>query len=313
MTQVPIWLKRLLRITRLSKRLFNKNMDPKRRVKVDYSTFPSYQYLTNLMIKYRVKNLVNEDASKFQKKINEFLNLVNNQSINTKTLETQRDLSIKFQWAHDHDFGEFKIKGLLGDGYIRKLATFIDLFKAIPNSLDGLKVLDIGCWTGGTSLLLNAMGADVVAIEEVGMYIDCLKYMQFAFDIKNLTPRNLTLYDCTTPEFQDSFDLVFFPGVLYHLSDPIIGLRILFNCLKDRGKILLESASLNSKNTVLRYTGPSEGWSWFIPSPVTISKMMNDVGFREIKIHNIGSRCFAVGKRKIHTDLIQSGLSRKIR
>ena len=100
---------------------------------------------------------------------------------------------------------------------------------------------------------------------------------------------------------------------VYHLSDPIIGLRILFNCLNDGGKILLETASINSEEPILNYTGPSNSWSWFIPSRGTIKQMMRDVGFKNIKILNIGRRCFATGKRITHVDIIQSGLSRKIR
>ena len=135
----------------------------------------------------------------------------------------------------------------------------------------------------------------------------------------------MSLYECILPEFQDSFDFVLFAGVLYHVSDPIIALRILFNCLKDGGKILLETAAINSNETILSYQGPTivfggskkdlsrSGWNWFVPSPITLRKMMSDVGFVNIKTKLNGSRCFAIGERKQYVDMMRSGLSFKIR
>ena len=87
------------------------------------------------------------------------------------------------------------------------------------------------------------MGAKVVAIEEVAKYVDCLKYIRDAFDLENLEPRRLSLYDLTADEFQDAFDIVLFAGVLYHLSDPVLGLRITFDALKPGGTVLLETAA----------------------------------------------------------------------
>lgn len=292
---------------------------------IDTKNLPSYSELENLLSKFQVKNLVNVDSHSFKKRINEFLNLIDYKMENFNNPERQRDLSIKFHWGHDHDFGEFKLKGRLGENHIIKIAIFKDIFKAIPESFIGMKVLDIGCWTGGTSLLLSAMGAAVVAIEEVKKYTESLNYLKYAFDIKNLEPKNLSLYDCTISDFQNKFDLILFAGVLYHLSDPIIALRILFNCLKIGGKILLESAITDSNRSILKYEGPTKlhsgdrkdlsrgGWNWFIPSPITIYQMMIDVGFVDVKLLKINNRCFAVGMKNSHVDMMRSGLSTKIR
>jgi SAM-dependent methyltransferase len=305
---LPDWVKRMVKF-------------PQKRggyTNVDIHQLPSYQEIKNLMLKFQVKNLVNVDSKSFKKKIDEFLNLNDYKMEDFKDSKIQRDLSTKFHWAHDHDFGEFKLKGRLGKGYIRKITIFKDIFKSIPDSLEGKKILDVGCWTGGTSLLLSAMGAEVVAIEEVKKYTESLNYLKYAFDITNLKPRNLSLYDCTIPEFQDTFDIIFFAGVLYHISDLIIGLRILFNCLKDGGTILLESGCINSKKPIIEYDGPSviptKGkWNWFIPSPLAIYHMMVDVGFIDIKFCRFNRRCYAIGKRKTHVDIMRSGLSTVIR
>lgn len=283
---------------------------------------PSYYYLQNLMSKYQVKNLVNVDQKSFKRIIDEFLQLKDYEMEGFKDPEKQRDYTIKFHWGHNHDFGDFSLKGQMGEAHITKIALFIDRFKAIPRSLDGLRVLDIGCWTGGTSLLLAAMGAHVVAVEEVKKYVDCMNYLKYAFDIDRLEPKNLSLYECTKPEFQDSFDIVLFAGVLYHLSDPIIALRITFNCLKDGGVCLLQTAAINSKKSILNYEGPMvfrfgdkenlsrRGWNWLFPSPSALFQMMTDVGYSEVQVNKYEKEnLFVIGKRKSHVDLMRSGLS----
>ena len=288
---------------------------------------PSWNYLQNLMFNYQVNNLVNVDPKSFKRRIDEFLQLQDYEMEEFKDPDKQRDLSIKFHWGHNHDFGNFFLKGKMEDNHFRLVSTFIDHFGVLPKSLKGMKVLDIGCWTGGTSLLLSAMGAHVVAIEEVKKYVDCLNYLKYAFNIDRLEPKNLSLYDCTTGEFQDSFDFVLFAGVLYHVTDPILALRITFNCLKDGGFCLLETAAIDSNKPILAYQGPTvvlggskcdlsrTGWNWFFPSPNTLSQMMADVGYRDIQVGKcINERVFAAAKREAHIDMMRGGLSqRKIR
>jgi SAM-dependent methyltransferase len=313
---LPNWFKKLLKMP-VSRRITSKG--------VNFETLPSYKYYSNLMLNYQVKNLVNTNPDSFKQKIFEFLELTDYKMENFDDPTMQRDLSIKFHWGHNHDFGDFILNGRLRDRHIRIITAFKDELKAFPKSLKGKKFLDIGCWTGGTSLILCALGAEVLAIDEVNKYIESLKYLKYAFDIKKLTPKKLSLYECTLPELQDSFDFILFAGVLYHVSDLIIALRILFNCLKNGGKILVETATTISNTAILVYKGPTittkgskknlsrGGWNWFFPSPLAIEKMMEDVGFVDIKTIILQGRCFAIGVRKTHVDMMRSGLSAKIR
>jgi 2-polyprenyl-3-methyl-5-hydroxy-6-metoxy-1,4-benzoquinol methylase len=297
-----------------------------RRGIINWEALPSLHYAKQLMLRYQTKDLRGTDAASFQKKLNEFLALRDFQMEGYTDPEVQRDLSIQFHWGHDHDFGDFVLRGRTGTSHLALIAAFIDLFGAHPRRLDGKRVLDIGCWTGGTSLLLCAMGAHVVAVEEVKKYVDCLKYLKQAFDIENLEPLNMSLFECTTPEFQDAFDFVLFAGVLYHLSDPILGLRITFNCLKDGGTCLLSTAAIGGNRPFVAYEGPHvfegsrealnrSGWNWFTPSITALRQMMTDVGYRDIQVRKVrsgaGLRAFAVGKRVHHVDMTRAGLSQR--
>ncbi len=214
----------------------------------DFRRSPSYAFLRNLMDRYRVERLVGETPDGFQRRIHQFLELEDAPMEGFQDAEKQRDLSIRFMWGHDHDFGPFRLAGQMGERHIWLLSTFMDDFRALPRDLVGKKVLDIGCWTGGTSLLLAAMGADVVAIEEVRKYVDALTYLRDSFGVSNLEPRRLSLYECSGPEFQDRFDLVLYAGVLYHVTDPVLSLRIVFDSLRDSGVCLLETAAIPSGN-----------------------------------------------------------------
>ena len=273
-------------------------------------SLPSYSYLQNLMCCYQTANLANVTPDSFKRKIDEFLSLQDHEMEGFENPDKQRDLSVKFHWGHNHDFGAFALEGRMSNRHLAHLARFIDAFQAIDRSLEGLRVLDIGCWTGGTSLLLCAMGAHVVAIDEIKKYIDCLEYMKQAFDIKKLEPMNLSLYDCSRPDFQDAFDIVLFAGVLYHVTDPILALRTTFNCLKDDGLCLLETAAVHTERPILTYE--RSNWNWFFPSLTTLAQMMADVGFTDVKVQKaLRDRAYAVGKRKTHTDMRRDGLSNR--
>lgn len=285
-------------------------------------SLPSYAYLQDLMSRYRTDALVGVDARSFRTRIEQFLQLEDSDMEGFASPEMQRDQSVTFHWGHDHDFGDFSLRGSMGDRHISLLATYIDRFQALPRDLDGMRVLDVGCWTGGTSLLLAAMGARVVAIEEVKKYVDCLDYLKQSFGVDGIEPRNLSLYDCTAPELQDSFDFVLFAGVLYHVTDPVLALRLTFNCLRDAGVCLIETAATESRQPILVYEGPTvfaesdgsgkarTGWNWFVPSPSTLAHMMAHVGYAEVQLSKIiNTRVFATGKRMAHVDIMRGGLS----
>ncbi len=273
------------------------------------------------MSRYTTAHLVNEDPASFRARIDEFLALRDHEMEGYRDPAHQRDLSIRFHWGHDHDFGDFALPGRMANRHLLLIATFIDHFGLEP-VLEGKRILDIGCWTGGTSMLLHAMGAEVVAVEEVVKYTECLAYLKHAFDLERLEVRNCSMYDLVTAGLDDEFDYVLFAGVIYHVSDPVIALRITFNALKDGGTCLLETQAVSSPEPVLAYYGPRVngggtaedlnrwGWDWYVPSPVAIMRMMTDTGYEDVRYSNVlNGRSFAVGRRSSHVDLMRAGLS----
>jgi hypothetical protein len=52
------------------------------------------------------------------------------------------------------------------------------------------------------------------------------------------------------------------------------------------------------------------GWNWFIPSPSTLTSMMADVGYKNIRASRVRAGwVFAVGEKETHLDIMRGGLS----
>jgi len=236
----------------------------------------------------------------------------------------QRDLSVKYHWGHNHDFGDGRVyAGRMGNRHIDILAHFVVEF-GLPLDLTGKRVLDIGVWTGGTSLLLAAMGARVVALEEVVKYAETVNYLSRAFGLQDrLTCLPRSLYEAL-PMFADEFDYVIYSGVIYHVTDPLLSLRLVFSALKDEGCCFIETAGFHAAEKICRYEGPEiihggstedlnrGGWNYFIPSSATLATWCRDVGFQEAKVStNIPeARLFAWARRTGFQDFCRAGLSK---
>lgn len=272
---------------------------------------------------YQIDNVVEPLRETFEQSIRDRLDVVDWEIEGYTDPDRQRDLSVKFRWGHNHDFGSFQLNGQMGNRHIQILAEFIDHF-GLPADLSGKKVLDIGAWTGGTSLLMAAMGAEVVALEEVRKYADTINFLAEAFGLDNLRSEAISLYDL---EAEDEFDIVIYSGVVYHVTDPILSLRILFNALKDNGRIFVETFGTGDGprgSAVAVVEGPKHigsgtkealnrgGWNYFIPSPAALRTWVDAVGFEEIQVGQLDAqrriKCSAT--RVQHYDMIRAGLSR---
>lgn len=293
-------------------------------------SLPSYPHLHDLMRRYQVKDLRGVTPEEFNARIREFLAQRGDATQAFVDPDRQESTYVQFHWGHQHDFGDFALDGRMGKHHMSMIAVFIDVMQAMPLSLEGLRVLDIGCWTGGTSLLMCAMGARVVAVEEVPMYAECVKYHKLAFGIDRLEVKGVSLFDCTTAEFQDAFDIVLCAGVLHHQSDPKLALRILFNCLKNGGTALFETTATLPESLPEICAGstrdadpegpPASGWNAMLFTPRNFAAMLKSVGYevdqpgRIIRHKTPLGRLFTVARRERHVDFCRSGLSvREIR
>ena len=161
-------------------------------------------------------------------------------------------------------------------------------------------------------------------MEEVKKYADTVTFLAKSFDASNrIKVISESIYQCNTEQFHDTCDIIYFPGVLYHLSDPVLALRILFNSLKLGGTILIESAGINIEEPYCKFDGSKihysgskgemnrGGWNWFLPSPLALERMMIEAGFKETHVlwHEDEKRVYGFGKKISQASICKAGLS----
>jgi tRNA (mo5U34)-methyltransferase len=96
---------------------------------------------------------------------------------------------------------------------------------AIPEDLSGRTVLDIGCNAGFYAIEMKRRGADrVVGIDYDDRY---LAQARFAAEVKgvDIEFRKLSVYDVAA--LGETFDIVLFMGVMYHLRHPLLALDLI--------------------------------------------------------------------------------------
>lgn len=236
--------------------------------------------------------------------------------------ENQRDLSIRFHWGHDHRFAaDLAVSGRMQDRHVMLAAQFLEGFDLSEGVIRGREVLDIGCWTGGTTMMLKVLGATrVQAVEEVRKYARTAEtLLRGIYGHEDVRVAGTSLYRLE----EGSFDCVYVPGVVYHLSDPVLGLRKLFNRLRDGGDILVESHGIASPHSMCLFKGNRRqsggsaearnrsGWAWFWPSASCLADWMEEAGFDEVRVFRSprDERIYGHGRRTGFREITRAGLS----
>jgi len=191
-----------------------------------------------------------------------------------------------FVWGHDHDFGHGFIRlGAMGTRHLEITSEFISL-GMMPRDLTGQKVLDIGCWSGGDLLILAGLGAKVEAMEEHPLA--AASAQQLVKLVGCDAPIHSFSAYLDRPELKQSFDMVYCSGVIYHVTDPLLLLRICFAYLKPGGRLVIETKMQEGLGSSCSYSGVVEkGWNWYAPTQEAMGRWLVDAGFAEehIRVH----------------------------
>jgi tRNA (mo5U34)-methyltransferase len=138
--------------------------------------------------------------------------------------EIRREIARLGPWFHNLDLGGVPTAPdhFLGDYPSVKWRTFRD---EIAADLSGKTVLDIGCNAGFYALEMKRRGAArVLGIDSDDAYLD---QARFAATVSGLDIefRKLSVYDVGA--LGETFDVVLFLGVLYHLRHPLLALDLI--------------------------------------------------------------------------------------
>src|SRR5947199_4068927 len=140
------------------------------------------------------------------------------------TDEIRRKVDALGPWFHNLDLQGVSTapSHFLGDYPAVKWRHFAEV---VPSSLHGRSVLDIGCNAGFYAMEMKRRGAErVLGLDSRDVY---LEQARFAAEVNGLDVefRNLSVYD--VGKLGETFDLVIFMGVLYHLRHPLLALDLI--------------------------------------------------------------------------------------
>lgn len=190
----------------------------------------------------------------------------------------------QYGWGHTVDFGPFVQPGLLGSKYL-ELAGLVDAWGWWPQDLTGRSVADIGAFTGGLSMVLASRGATVVhAVDEVPEHLAQCALMAEVFDVGNVRTVEASLYDLTSHIEPGSLDVVLLAGVLYHLSDMIVGLAVCGRLLKPGGVLVVESNAVECFDHSYANFGRYFEGMWWQPTGLCIQDMSELSGFERADV-----------------------------
>lgn len=197
----------------------------------------------------------------------------------------------KRKWFHCIDLGD----GIVTPGYRERDAwtTY-----RLPERLDGKRVLDIGAWEGGFSFESERRGASQVVAMDVWKREDepgsggfGWDNFQFAHEAigSHVIPENRNVYELGRADL-GQFDLVLFLEVLYHLQDPILGLRNVRRVLAPGGFVCLESwidAEWIEPPAMIFYSGDElnkDPTNWWGPNLKCVELMAKAAGFQSAEL-----------------------------
>lgn len=191
----------------------------------------------------------------------------------------------QYGWGHTIDFGPFVQPGLLGTKY-QKIVGAFDQLDWWRTDLSEMRTADVGAFTGGIAAIMAERGAEAVyAVDEVPEHAQQAALVAEAFGLHALVTVDSSLYDLPDVIEPESLDLIVCAGVLYHLSDMLVGLIRLQQLLKPGGVLLLETNAVEDFERSYANYGRFVGGMWWQPTARCVADMCEHAGLTEASLH----------------------------
>ncbi|MEL6980256.1 MAG: methyltransferase domain-containing protein [Pseudomonadota bacterium] len=193
-------------------------------------------------------------------------------------------------WYHRVSLGESGLE-TPGKG-VNVSKKFAPLEPFLPASLEGVRVLDLGCNAGGMAIEFAQRGASVLGIEAGHRYVEQAQWLRTVLGLEDrLEVRRGSLYSAALIE--ERFDIVLFLGVFYHLRHPQLALDICAKLCRER--LFMNTPFVASAKEVLecrlgKSVSEAAGaipfaheprYNWWFPAPSALNAMLKAAGFAE--------------------------------
>ncbi len=193
------------------------------------------------------------------------------------------------QTAPDHALGDFPAY------------KWARLGPHVPADLTGWTALDIGCNAGFYSIELAKRGAHVTGIDIDPHYLRQARWAAEQYGLSGqIRLRQMQVYDLA--RLNETFDLVLFMGVFYHLRYPMLGLdivaqtvrrRLVFQTLTMPGKDVVEATdglTINNREAMrepgwpkmafIEHTFEGDPTNWWAANHAGVLAMLRSAGMR---------------------------------
>ncbi len=193
----------------------------------------------------------------------------------------------KIRWYHTIDLGS----GVVTPGVFRTTDTLKRL--ALPESLKGLTVLDVGAWDGFYSFEAERRGARRVLATDHFCWSGEGWGTKAGFDLartvlkSKVEDTDIDVLDLS-PERVGMWDVVLFLGVLYHMRNPMLALERVASVTRQR--LILEThvdMLWRSRPALAFYAGAEldrDPTNWFGPNIGAVLAMLKVVGFDHVMV-----------------------------
>ncbi len=197
-------------------------------------------------------------------------------------------------WYHSYEV----LPGVTSPGRnVTNAANIFDQRHKLPQSLSGLRALDIGALDGPYTFELERRGAEVTALDIQSPDVTGFNIARRARK-SNVRYVQGSVYHLSELLKGEKFDIITYFGVWYHLKHPIIALEQIWNALKYDGLVCFEGeclcsyiespkthricvdppgATLIGKSEApysLFYADEYKGdkWSWYVPNAACVEQ-----------------------------------------
>ena len=207
---------------------------------------------------------------------------------------TRADLEQALRGLHPWRKGPFSLFGVDIETEWRSDFKWERLADSI-SSLQGRRVLDVGCGSGYHCWRMRGAGAsEVIGIDPTPLFVLQFKAIQKYFGEPAVHVLPLTLEQL--PPKLHAFDTVFSMGVLYHRRSPIDHLTDLRDTLVSGGELVLETLVVEGDEQKV-FVPPGRyarmGNVWFLPSPEALKLWLSKVGFADIQLIDVSQTSIA--------------------
>jgi tRNA (mo5U34)-methyltransferase len=181
--------------------------------------------------------------------------------------------------------GPFDLDGMRIDAEWRSDLKWTRILEGI-DSLEGQRVLDVGCGNGYYALEMRTVGADlVVGIDPTVLFLVQFAAVQCFYEDPRVVVLPVRLEELPLPA--RVFDTTFSMGVLYHRRSPIDHLRELRQTLKPGGKLVLETLYLPGDGAFART--PENRYArmrnvWLLPTIDELANWLSRTGFVQAEL-----------------------------